>query len=107
MGFAGGRLSQITATGPRVSSSTVSFCSNPESGRGYGKKPCPAFAAEPPLRHEPPHDRRGGEVLPPPGFRALERRQHLVEPRLVGARERARQNARARHHADLDVLEAR
>ncbi len=33
-GFAGGRFSQITATSPRVSSSTVSFCSNPGSGCG-------------------------------------------------------------------------
>ena len=34
IGFAGGRLSQITATSPRVSSSTVSLCSKSESGWG-------------------------------------------------------------------------
>ena len=34
IGFAGGRLSQMMPTWPRVSSSTVSFCSKPASGCG-------------------------------------------------------------------------
>ena len=48
----------------------------------------------------------GAKPLAPFRLRPLERLEHLVEPLLVGACERPGQDARAGHHADVDVLEA-
>ena len=74
-------------------------------GTRVGEEALAGRLAEPSLRHQAPQDQRRLKPLAPLGRGPLERLQHGVESRLVGASERPRQDAGAGHHPDVDVLD--
>ena len=67
----------------------------------------PGLRAKPALRHQAAQDRRRREPLAPLGGRGVELVEQDVEAGLVGARERRRDEARAGHHAEVDVANGR
>ena len=76
-------------------------------GPGVGEEALAGLDAEPALGDQPPQDRRRLEVLAPLPGGVLELRQHLVQPDLVGAGERRRDDPGAGHHPEVDVLHRR
>ena len=75
-------------------------------GLRVGVEALAGLGPEAALGDEPAQDQRRLEVLAPVLLGLLERRQHVVEPAQVGARERARDHAGAHHHPEVDVAHA-
>ena len=73
-------------------------------GLRVGEEALAALLAQPALRHQALEHRGRLEAVAPLALRALQRLEHGVQALVVGAGERAGQDARAHHHPDLDVL---
>ena len=104
--FAGGLSSHATASSPRgVELDRRVLVAR--VGLRVRVEALAALRAEAALGDQPAQDQRRLEVLAPLVLGLLERREHVVEPAEVRARERPGDHARAHHHPEVDVADAR
>jgi hypothetical protein len=103
--LAGGLSSQTIATSPRVSSLTGASRS-PVRLR-VRVEALAALGAEAALGDEPAQDQRRLEALAPLASAFSSAASDVVEPAEVRARERPGDHARAHHHPEVDVADAR